>query len=81
VSNKMTGWGGIGYQPQRSPGCIETPAAPPRNPSGDPLTITERILLHEMRYIASISTGQVQRVAAAAVSRAVAAHDTKGEKP
>lgn len=47
-----------------------------------PMTLTERILIHELRYIASISTGQIQHVAKAAVARAVAAHGgEKGTKP
>ena len=36
------------------------------------MTATEQILLKEMRYIASISTGQVKRVAEAALSTVAA---------
>ena len=44
------------------------------------MTATEQILLKEMRYIASISTGQVKRVAEAALST-VAAMNAPATKP
>ena len=44
------------------------------------MTATEEILLNEMRYIASISTGQVQRMAKAALA-IVAAMNAPVTKP
>ena len=45
------------------------------------MTTTEKLLLTEIRYIASISTGQVKRVAEVAVSTVLALHARQITKP